>query len=89
MEVKLVGTAWWLNGETLTEVQIQFKYKTHLAQYQVYLTKYQIYLAKYQIHSPKYQIHLPKYQTHPPQYHSTCDDLFHFVMTPSFNAMPK
>ena len=68
MEVKFVGTAWWLNGETLTEVQIQFKYKTHLAQYQVYLTKYQIYLAKYQIHSPKYQIHLPKYQTHPPQY---------------------
>ena len=68
VQVKFVGTAWWLNGETLTEVQIQFKYKTHLAQYQVYLTKYQIYLAKYQIHSPKYQIHLPKYQTHPPQY---------------------
>ena len=53
-EVKFIGTAWWLNGETLTEVQIQFKYQTHIAQYQIYLTKYQMHSpnAKYQTQSP-------------------------------------
>ena len=69
VEVKFVGTAWWLNGETLAEVQIQFKYKTHLAQYQEYLTKYQIYLTK----KPNTQSQIPNTPsfpntTHPPKY---------------------
>ena len=57
-EVKFIGTAWWLNGETLTEVQIQFKYQTHIAQYQINLTKYQMHSpnAKYTFANTKHRV---------------------------------